>query len=95
MLDDLYNGETLPILSELDVKFEMDEVRIVEEEPWDDNDSDSISKPAFWFLLVSVPQKPIKTNKNQETGKLGNPGPISQKPHMSTYSKNLRNQQKP
>ena len=47
----------------------------------------SISKPAFWFLLVSGPQKPIKTNKNQETRKLGNPGPISQKPHMSTYSK--------
>ena len=43
-----------------------------------------ISKPAFWFLLVSEPQKPIKTNKNQETGKLGNPGPISQKPHMSS-----------
>ena len=41
MLDDLYNGETLPILSELDVKFDMDEVQIVEEEPWDDNDSDS------------------------------------------------------
>ena len=47
--------------------------------PWD-----YISKPAFWFLLVSEPQKPIKTNKNQETGKLGNPGPISQKPHMSS-----------
>ena len=44
----------------------------------------TISKPAFWFLLVSEPQKPIKTNKNQETGKLGNPGPISQKPHMSS-----------
>jgi hypothetical protein len=41
MLDDLYNGETLPRLSELDVAFEMDEVEIVEEEPWDDNDSDS------------------------------------------------------
>ena len=47
----------------------------------------SISKPAFWFLLVSEPQKPIKTNKNQETRKFENPGPISQKPHMSTYSK--------
>ena len=44
----------------------------------------AISNPAFWFLLVSEPQKPIKTNKNQETGKLGNPGPISQKPPMST-----------
>ena len=44
----------------------------------------SISNPAFWFLLVSEPQKLIKTDKtdkNQETGKLGNPGPISQKPH--------------
>jgi hypothetical protein len=42
MLDELYsNGETLPRLSELDVAFEMDEVEIVEEEPWDDNDSDS------------------------------------------------------
>ena len=47
-----------------------------------------ISKPAFWFLLVSEPQKPIKTDKNQETGKLGNPGPISQKPHMSTHQEN-------
>src|ERR1700679_484698 len=41
MLDDLYDGETLPRLSELDVAFEMDEVNIVEEEPWDDNDSNS------------------------------------------------------
>ena len=42
MLDELYsNGETLPRLSELDVAFEMDEVEIVEEKPWDDNDSDS------------------------------------------------------
>ena len=41
MLDDLYNGETLPRLSELDVAFEIDEVEMVEEEPWDDNDSDS------------------------------------------------------
>ena len=41
MLDDLYNGETLPRLSELDVALEMDEVEIVEEEPWDDNESDS------------------------------------------------------
>ena len=41
MLDNLYNGETLTRLSELDVAFEMDEVEIVEEEPWDDNDSDS------------------------------------------------------
>ena len=41
MLDDIYNDETLPRLSELDVAFEMDEVEIVEEEPWDDNDSDS------------------------------------------------------
>ena len=41
MLDDLYSGETLPRLSELDVAFEMDEVEMVEEEPWDDNDSDS------------------------------------------------------
>ena len=30
----------LPRLSELDVAFEMDEVEMVEEEPWDDNDSD-------------------------------------------------------
>ena len=37
MLDD--NGETLPRLSELDVAFEIDEVEMVEEEPWDDNDS--------------------------------------------------------
>ena len=37
MLD---NGETLPILSELDVAFEIDEVEILEE-AWDDNDSDS------------------------------------------------------
>jgi hypothetical protein len=41
MLDDFYNGETLPRLSEMDVDFEMDKVEIVEEEPWDDNDSDS------------------------------------------------------
>jgi hypothetical protein len=41
MLNDLYNGETLPRLSELDVAFEMDDMEIVEEEPWDDNDSDS------------------------------------------------------
>ena len=34
----MYNGETLPILSELDVAFEMDEVEILEEEAWDDND---------------------------------------------------------
>ena len=40
MLDDLYNGETLPRLDELDVAFDMDEVEMVEEEPWDDNDSD-------------------------------------------------------
>ena len=40
MLDDLYNGETLSRLSELDVAFEIDEVEMVEEEPWDDNDSD-------------------------------------------------------
>ena len=40
MLDGLYNSETLPRLSELDVAFEMDEVEIVEEELWDDNDSD-------------------------------------------------------
>ena len=37
----LYNDETLPRLSELDVVFEMDEVEMVEEEPWDNNDSDS------------------------------------------------------
>jgi hypothetical protein len=43
MLDELYNGETLPRLNELDVAFEMDEVEIVEEEPWDDNESDSDS----------------------------------------------------
>ena len=60
-----------------------------------DRHSMAISNPAFWFLLVSEPQKPIKINKNQKTRKLGNPGPISQKPHMSTYSKNLRNQRKP
>ena len=44
MLDDLYkqyNGETLPRLSELDVAFDMDEEEILDEEPWDDNDSDS------------------------------------------------------
>ena len=41
MLDDLYNGETLPRLNELDVAFDMDEVEMVEEAPWDDNDSDS------------------------------------------------------
>ena len=34
----MYNGETLPILSKLDVAFEMDEVEILEEEAWDDND---------------------------------------------------------
>ena len=37
MLDDLYNSETLPILSELDVTFDMDEVEMLEEDPWDDN----------------------------------------------------------
>ena len=41
MLDDFYNDETLPRLSKLDVAFEMDEVEIIEDEPWDDNDSDS------------------------------------------------------
>ena len=41
MLDDLYNDDTLPRLSELDVAFDMDEVEILEDEPWDDNDSDS------------------------------------------------------
>ena len=46
MLNDLYNGETLPRLSELDVAFEMDEMEIVEEEPWDDNDSDSVDSGA-------------------------------------------------
>ena len=40
MLDDLYNGETLPRVSGLDVATNMDEVEIVEGEPWDDNDSD-------------------------------------------------------
>ena len=45
-LNDLYNGETLPRLSELDVAFEMDEMEIVEEEPWDDNDSDSVDSGA-------------------------------------------------
>ena len=40
MLDDLYNVETLPRLDELDVAFDMDEVEMVEEKPWDDNDSD-------------------------------------------------------
>ena len=33
--------ETLSISSELDVAFEMDLVEIPDEEPWDDNDSDS------------------------------------------------------
>lgn len=41
LLDDFYNDETLPRLSKLDVAFEMDEVEIIEDEPWDDNDSDS------------------------------------------------------
>lgn len=41
MLDDFYKGETLSISSELDVAFEMDLVEIPDEEPWDDNDSDS------------------------------------------------------
>ena len=41
MLDDFYKGETLSISSELDVTFEMDLVEIPDEEPWDDNDSDS------------------------------------------------------
>ena len=40
MLEDLYNGEKLPRLNELDVAFDMDEVEMVEEEPLDDNDSD-------------------------------------------------------
>ena len=34
-----------------------------------DHHSMAISNPAFWFLLVSEPQKPIKTNKNRETWK--------------------------
>ena len=38
MLEDLY--KTLPRLNELDVAFDMDEVEMVEEEHWDDNDSD-------------------------------------------------------
>ena len=37
----LYNDETLPRLSEVDVAFEMDEVEMVEEEPWNENYSDS------------------------------------------------------
>ena len=41
MLDDFINGETLTRLSKLDVAFEMDEVEIVEDEPWDDNNSNS------------------------------------------------------
>ena len=41
LLDDFYNDETLPRLSKLDVAFEMDEVEIIEDKPWDDNDSDS------------------------------------------------------
>ena len=57
-----------------------------------------ISKPAFWFLLVSEPQKPIKTNKNQETGKPGNletQVPFSRNLTCLHIQKNLRNQQKP
>ena len=38
--------------------------------------ADDYLRPAFWFLLVSEPQKPIKTNKNQETRKLGNPASV-------------------
>ena len=34
-------SETLPRSSELDVAFETDEVEIVDEEPLDDNDSDT------------------------------------------------------
>ena len=34
-------SKTLPRSSELDVAFEVDEVEIVDEEPWDDNDSDT------------------------------------------------------
>jgi hypothetical protein len=51
-----------------------------------------ISNLAFWFLWVSEPGKPKKTRKNQKTRELENLGPISQKPHISMYYKNLRNQ---
>ena len=34
----MYNGETLPRLNELDVAFDMNEVEMVEEEPWDHPD---------------------------------------------------------
>ena len=46
---------------------------------------DSISKPAFRFLLVFEPKNRQKLLKDQKTGKLGNLGPISWKPHMSIY----------
>ena len=55
---------------------------------------DYISILAFRFLAVSGPEKPLKTDKNPETRKLGDPGLISRKPHIATYSINLRNQRK-
>ena len=48
-----------------------------------------ISKLASRFLQVFRPKKPTKTDNDQKTRKLGDLGPISQKPHMSTSSKNL------
>ena len=41
-----------------------------------------ISKPAFRFLNLKNRQK---LPKDQKTRKLGDLGPISQKPHMSIY----------
>ena len=42
-----------------------------------------ISNPAFKFLLVFEPKKPKKKGKNQQNWKLGDLGPISQKPHVT------------
>ena len=52
----------------------------------------SISKPAFWFLLVSEPQKPIKTRK---PGNLETQVPFPRKLTCLHIQKNIRNQQKP
>ena len=69
MLDDLVNDETLPRLSELDVAFEMDEVEIEEEEPWDDNDKIS----SITLLMEGLRRSSRNTKKMDYDDKLTPP----------------------
>src|SRR5882757_7373766 len=61
----------------------------------------AISNRAFWFLVVSQVEKPVKTSsKNPETWELGSNFigdlyPISWKPHNSFWYENLENLRKP